>query len=258
MRRPIIVGNWKMYKTSSEAVTLVKELIDLVEDAKGVDAAVAPPFTALQSVAALLESGNTRVGLGAQNMHWEDEGAYTGEVSPAMLKELNVKYVIIGHSERRAYFGETDEGVNKKVAAAIAHRLTPIMCVGETLEEREEERTTEVVKRQIFGGLKDLKAQDVGQMVIAYEPIWAIGTGRSATAKDANDVIRHIRALVGSQFGQEVAKEVRIQYGGSVKPDNIGEFMAEPDIDGALVGGASLEAQSFAKIVQGAESCCLA
>ena len=258
MRTPIIVGNWKMYKTSSEAVDLVGELISLVEDAKGVDAAVAPPFTALQSVATLLESGNTRIGLGAQNMHWEDEGAYTGEVSPTMLKELNVKYVIIGHSERRAYFGETDEGVNKKVTAAIAHDLTPIMCVGETLEEREEERTKEVVQKQIFGGLKDLKAQDVSQMVIAYEPIWAIGTGRSSTAKDANDVIRHIRALVGSQFGQEVAKEVRIQYGGSVKPDNIGEFMAEPDIDGALVGGASLEAQSFAGIVQGAESCCLA
>jgi triosephosphate isomerase len=247
-----------MYKTSSEAVNLVQKLVDLVEDVQDVDIVVCPPFTALKSVATVLQFDKPNIELGAQNMYWEDEGAYTGEVSPIMLKELNVKYVIIGHSERRGYFGENDEVVNKKVEAAIAHKLTPIMCVGESLEERENEKTQEVVRKQIFDGLKGSNAEDVEKIVIAYEPIWAIGTGRSATAQDANDVIRHIRALIGSQFGQEVAKEVRIQYGGSVKPKNINEFMGEPDIDGALVGGASLEAESFARIVKYDRSSCRA
>jgi len=257
MRKPIIAGNWKMYKTSSEAVDLVQKLIDLVDDVQDIDIVVCPPFTALKSVATLLELDKPNIKLGAQNMYWEDEGAYTGEVSPIMLKELNVKYVIIGHSERRGYFGETDEIVNKKVIAAIAHNLTPIMCVGESLEEREDEKTQAVVQKQIFDGLKALNAEDVEKIVIAYEPIWAIGTGRSATAQDANDVIRHIRALIGSQFGPDVAREVKIQYGGSVKPENIGEFMAESDIDGALVGGASLEAEGFTRIVKYDRSGCL-
>ncbi len=229
---------------------LVQKLVDLVAGIQDVEIVVCPPFTALKSVAALLESGKTNVELGAQNMHWEDTGAYTGEVSPVMLKELDLKYVIIGHSERRGYFGEKDETVNKKAKAAIAHELNPIICVGESLEQRENGETQEVVRRQIFEGLAGLSADDVGRIVIAYEPIWAIGTGRSATAEDANDVIRHLRALVGSQFGPEVAKEIRIQYGGSVKAENISEFMDEPDIDGALVGGASLEAESFAQIIK--------
>lgn len=250
MRRPIIAGNWKMYKTSSEAVELVKQLTALVSDVQSVEIAVCPPFTALQSVADVLVFQETNIKLGAQNMHWEEWGAYTGEVSPMMLKELNLKYVIVGHSERRGLFGEGDEVVNKKVAAAFAHGLVPIMCVGETLEQRENGMTQEVVQRQVFEGLKELSTDNAKQMVIAYEPIWAIGTGKSSTAQDANDVIRHIRALVGSQFGPDVAMQVRIQYGGSVKPDNISEFMAEPDIDGALVGGASLEAESFAQIVK--------
>jgi len=250
MRTPIIAGNWKMYKTNSEAVDLVKNLINLVCDANNVEVVVCPPFTALESISELLTSGQTNVGLGAQNMHWEDEGAYTGEISPLMLKELKVKYVIIGHSERRAYFNEDDESVNRKVKAAFSHDLNPIVCVGESLEERENGMTQKVVQRQIFEGLKDLSADDAKSLVVAYEPIWAIGTGKSATAQDANDVIRHIRAVIGSMFGPEFAKELRIQYGGSVKPENVSELMDEPDIDGALVGGASLDAASFAKIVK--------
>lgn len=239
-----------MYKTSSEAIDLVKNLIDLVCDVNNVEIVVCPPFSALESVSKLLESGQTNVELGAQNMHWEDEGAYTGEVSPLMLKELDVKYVIIGHSERRAYFGESDESVNKKVKAAFNHDLNPIVCVGESLEERENGMTQKVVQAQIFEGLRDLSADDAKRLMVAYEPIWAIGTGKSATAQDANDVIRYIRAVIGSIFGPELAKELRIQYGGSVKPENVAELMDEPDIDGALVGGASLDAESFSKIVK--------
>lgn len=256
MRQPIIAGNWKMYKTSVEAVSLVQELIDLVSDVEDVEIVVCPPFTALSDVANLLASEETKIRLGAQNMHWEDEGAFTGEVSPLMLKALNLNYVIIGHSERRQYFDEDDETVNKKIKAAVKHNLRSIMCVGESLEQRESNKTQEVVQRQLFEGLKGLSADDLKNLVVAYEPIWAIGTGKSATAQDANDVIRHIRALIGSQFGQGLAKDIRIQYGGSVKADNAGKLMAEPDIDGALVGGASLEAQSFAQIVKYSQSAC--
>lgn len=250
MRRPIVAANWKMYKTSTEAVDLVQGLTELVAGVRNVEIVVCPPFTSLGSVSAFLKSQESTIGLGAQNMYWEDEGAYTGEISPPMLKELGVQYVIIGHSERRGYFGEGDEMVNKKVAAAIAHGLNPIVCVGESLQERESGKTQEVIRRQIFEGLKGLSEHDAERLIIAYEPIWAIGTGRSASAQDANDVTRHIRALIGTQFGPAVAKNIRIQYGGSVKAENINEFMVEPDIDGALVGGASLDAQSFAQIVK--------
>jgi triosephosphate isomerase len=189
-------------------------------------------------------------------MHWEEEGAFTGEISPIMLKEFSMDYVIIGHSERRGYFGEDDEIVNRKLKSAVLHGLAPIMCVGESLEEKEEEKTQEVVQRQIFQGLKGLSTEDAKNLVVAYEPIWAIGTGKSATAQDANDVIRHIRALIGSQFGQDLARTTRILYGGSVKPANIDELMTEPDIDGALVGGASLKAEDFAGIVKFSKSAC--
>ncbi len=256
MRVPLIAGNWKMFKTSSEAVALVEDLIPLVSGIEDVEIAVCPPFTALAGVGSLLKSENSRIRLGAQNMHWEEEGAYTGEISPIMLGEFDLDYAIIGHSERRGYFGEDDEIVNKKLKSAIAHRLSPIMCVGESLEQKEDGKTQEVVQRQIFQGLKELSTNDVKSLVVAYEPIWAIGTGKSATGQDANDVIRHIRALLGSQFGQELAKTTRILYGGSVKPANIAEFMTEPDIDGALVGGASLQAEDFAQIVQHTKSAC--
>lgn len=250
MRKPIIAGNWKMHKTCSEAVKLVQDLSSLVEDVKDVEIVVCPPFTALQSIATTIEADQPNIALGAQNVYFEAEGAFTGEISPLMLKELNTRYVVVGHSERRQYFGETDEGVNKKAKAVLEQEMSPIVCVGESLEEREQENTNALIEKQVSGALGGLKENQVTGIVVAYEPIWAIGTGKSATAQDANDVARYIRALIGSQFSPGVAKEVRIQYGGSVKPDNISDFMAEPDIDGALVGGASLEAESFAGIVK--------
>lgn len=249
MRRPIIAGNWKMYKTASEAEELVKNLIPLVKSTLDVDVVVCPPFTALHSVS-LVIGNNSTVDLGAQDIHWEKEGAFTGEISPMMLADLKVKYVIIGHSERRQEFGETDEAVNQKVKAALAHGFIPIMCVGETLAQRERGKTQEVVGGQVKTGLAGLKDDEVEKLVIAYEPIWAIGTGEAATAEAAEDVIRYIRSVVGAQFSPEVARKIRVQYGGSVKPENITEFMREPDIDGALVGGASLDAQTFAQIIK--------
>jgi len=249
MRRPIIAGNWKMYKTASEAEELVKNLIPFVKSTSDVDIVVCPPFTALHSVS-LVMGNNSRVELGAQDIHWEKEGAFTGEISPLMLADLKVKYVIIGHSERRQEFGETDEAVNQKVKAASAQGFIPIMCVGETLKERENGKTEEIVQRQIRAGLAGVKPEEVEKLVIAYEPIWAIGTGVAATAEDAEDVIRYIRSVVGAHFSPDVARKIRIQYGGSVKPENIAEFMREPDIDGALVGGASLDAQTFAQIIK--------
>ena len=249
MRRPIIAGNWKMYKTASEAEELVKNLIPLVKSTLDVDIVVCPPFTALHSVS-LVIGNNSSVELGAQDIHWEKEGAFTGEISPLMLADLKVKYVIIGHSERRQEFGETDEAVNQKVKAASAQGFIPIMCVGETLKERENGKTEEIVQRQIRAGLAGVKPEEVEKLVIAYEPIWAIGTGVAATPEAAEDVIRYIRSVVGAQFSPEVARKIRIQYGGSVKPENIAEFMREPDIDGALVGGASLDAQTFAQIIK--------
>lgn len=247
MRKPIIAGNWKMHKTAGEGVTLVEQLNALTKAVQDVEIVVCPPFTALASVATAV--AGTNIGLGAQNMHWEDKGAFTGEVAPGMLKDIGCTHVVIGHSERRQYFAETDETVNKKVKAAIKAGLTVIVCVGETLAEREANDTEKVVGVQVKGGLEGLTAGQVADLVIAYEPVWAIGTGRTASSEDANSVCAFIRRTVAGMFGQEAADKVRIQYGGSVKPDNIAELMAKPDIDGALVGGASLEAASFSKLV---------
>jgi len=239
MRRPIIAGNWKMNKTIAEAVDLVRSIRRGLNEVKAADRVLCPPFTALAAVRELVQA--TEIGLGAQNMYWQEKGAYTGEISPVMLKEL-CQYVILGHSERRAYFGETDEGVNRKVKAALAHGLTPIVCVGETEAQYDAGKTNAVVGGQVRGCLADLAAQQVAGLVIAYEPVWAIGTGKAATAAGAGAVIGlTIRGAVAEMFGEAAAQAVRIQYGGSVTPDNIAEFMAHPDIDGALVGGASLK-----------------
>lgn len=248
MRKPIIAGNWKMHKTAGEGAALVQELNALTNTVNDVEIVVCPPFTALAAVAGTV--AGTNIGLGAQNMHWEDKGAFTGEIAPGMLKDIGCTHVIIGHSERRQYFAETDQTVNNKLKAALKAGLKPIMCVGETLAEREANATEQVVGVQVKGGLSGLSAEQVAGLVIAYEPIWAIGTGRTASAEDANAVCAFIRRTVAELFGQASAESVRIQYGGSVKPDNVAELMAKPDIDGALVGGASLEAASFSKLVK--------
>lgn len=248
MRVPLIAGNWKMYKTSGEAARLVQDLAELVADLKDVKIVVCPPFTALKSVSVVIELDKPNFELGAQDVHWEEEGAYTGEISPTMLTELGVKYVIVGHSERRQYFGETDQNVNRKVKAVLGHGLAPIMCVGETLEQHEKGKSRDVVQGQVLAGLEGVAPEDAQRLIVAYEPIWAIGTGKTALPEDANDVIRLIRALVSAGLGQRAAQEIPILYGGSIKPDNIREFVREPEIDGALVGGASLEAESFASI----------
>lgn len=248
-RKPIIAGNWKMFKTVSEAISFVNEVKG--STVEGVESVICSPFTNLP---ALVEATKgTDVHVGAQNLHFEDNGAFTGEISGVMLKDLGVEYVIIGHSERRAYFAESDEIVNKKVVAAFKHGLTPILCVGEKLEEREAGQTKDVCKVQTEAAFAGLSAEQAAQVVIAYEPIWAIGTGKSSTAEDAQDVIGYIRQLVSGLYGASVADAVRIQYGGSVKPNNIAEYMAQPDIDGALVGGASLEPASYIQLVQGAK-----
>jgi len=247
MRRPLIAGNWKMYKTAAEAVALATELRDGGRR-EGIEVLVAPPFTALSAVAQALRG--SRLLLGAQNMHWENEGAFTGEVSPLMLRDLGCTHVILGHSERRQLFGETDDGVARKAKAALAHSLTPIVCVGETLAERESGRTMEIVERQVERALRELTADQVATLVIAYEPVWAIGTGRNATPEQAQEVHAFIRKRVSASHGEPVAVAVRILYGGSVKPDNVGPIMAQTDVDGALVGGASLTAASFLKLTQ--------
>lgn len=248
MRKPIIAGNWKMYKTVHEAKALVSELSAAVKDVTDVEVVVCPPFTALNAVIATAQG--TNIAVGAQNMHWEDQGAYTGEVSPVMLKEMGCKYVILGHSERREYFAETDENVNKKAKAAFKHGLLPIVCVGEKLTHREQGITEQVIKTQVEGGLAGLEKDQVAQLVVAYEPVWAIGTGKTASDEDAQQVIGFIRGVIAQMYGQELADKVRIQYGGSVKPDNIAGLMKQKDIDGALVGGASLEAKNFAGIIK--------
>ena len=245
MRRPIIAGNWKMNKTPSEAVSLINELKPLVKDAE-VEVVVCVPFVCIPAASKALEGSNIK--LGAQNMHWEEKGAYTGEVAPGMLKELGVEYVIIGHSERRQYFAETDETVNKKIKSALKHGLLPIVCVGETLSQREEGITMAWVTSQVEKALKDISSSEVGKIVFAYEPIWAIGTGKTASSKDAEEVIKAIREKIGELYSKNVAENIRILYGGSVKPDNIKELMNEADIDGALVGGASLDPESFYRI----------
>ncbi|MBO8168432.1 MAG: triose-phosphate isomerase [Thermoanaerobacteraceae bacterium] len=248
MRTPIIAGNWKMHKNAAEGAALVEELKKEVQDVTDVEVVVCPPFTTLAAAKKAAKGSNIKVG--AQNMHWEEAGAYTGEISPAMLQELAVDYVIIGHSERRQYFNETDETVNRKVKTAFAYGFKPIVCVGETLEEREKGITQEVIEKQVKNGLADLAPADVANLVVAYEPIWAIGTGKTASSEDAEKVIAFIRLVVAGMYGDKQAEQMRIQYGGSVKPNNIKELMAQPNIDGALVGGASLKADSFAAIVK--------
>lgn len=246
MRKPIIAGNWKMNKTMNEALELVDEIKDETNKTD-VEVVVCCPFTVISEVKKAIEG--SKVKLGAQNMHWEDEGAFTGEISANMLKDLGVDYVIIGHSERRQYFGETDEVVNKKVIKAIEKGLKPIICVGETLNEREKNKTFDIVKRQTLTALEGVGKDGMNDVVIAYEPVWAIGTGKTASSQDANEVIAYIRSLLQNKYGIEVSERVRIQYGGSVKPSNATEIMNETDIDGALVGGASLKAEEFLGIV---------
>ena len=251
-RRPLMSGNWKMNMNHYEAIHLVQKLSYLLtkEDFEKVDVSVHPPFTDIRSIQTVLESDKLAMMLGAQNCHTEEKGAFTGEVSPAFLSKLGVKYVICGHSERRQYFGETDELVAAKVAAVVKFQMIPIVCVGESKEEREAGQTLERVESQVRGSLKGRKAEEFATLVIAYEPIWAIGTGLTATAQDAQEVCHHIRSVVKTEWGSEAAETVRIQYGGSVKAGNVAELMAQPDIDGALVGGASIDPDEFARIVQ--------
>jgi triosephosphate isomerase (TIM) len=247
-RLPFMAGNWKMNKTTGEAIDLVRELKAAISGVKGVEVAVAPPFTALYAVCKELEGSSIR--LAAQNLYWEEKGAFTGEVSPLMLKEVGCHYVIIGHSERRQFFGETDETANRRIKAALAQGLKVIFCIGETLKEREEGKTFSVIERQVEDGLKNLSDKEMENIVIAYEPIWAIGTGKTATPGQAEEVHRFIRGKIEKLYSQEVSEEIRIQYGGSVTPENIKRLMEQANIDGALVGGASLKAESFSKIVR--------
>jgi triosephosphate isomerase len=251
-RRPIIAANWKMHKTHLESIQVVQKLSYLLDerDAERVEVVICPPFTALRSIETLLQSDRLPYGLGAQDVHWEAQGAFTGEVSPGMLEALRVGYVIVGHSERRELFGETDETVNRKVRAVFGHGMAPILCVGETLSERDTGGTEDKVTRQIRADLAGVSAGDASRLVVAYEPIWAIGTGRNAEPADAGQVIGLIRETLGSLYSAELAEGVRIQYGGSVKAGNVREFMAHPEIDGALVGGASLDPEEFALIVK--------
>jgi triosephosphate isomerase len=251
-RKPLISGNWKMHHNHFEAIQTVQKLSYLLaKDAfDAADVSVHPPFTDLRSVQTTIETDRMLLGLGAQHCHWEDTGAFTGEVSPAFLAKLNVRYVIAGHSERRELFGETDAMVAKKVEAIVRHGMTPILCVGETLDEREAGTTDTKVDGQVRAGLAGLPAARVAAAVIAYEPIWAIGTGRTATPEDAQAVCALVRKVVADTHGADAAAAVRVQYGGSVKPGNIAELMSQPDIDGALVGGASLDPDEFARIVQ--------
>jgi triosephosphate isomerase (TIM) len=251
MRKPIIAGNWKLNKTPHEAILLVDELKRELVDSTGVDIVVCPPFVDLTDVSDALVDHD--IALGAQNVFWEDNGAFTGEISAPMLKDLGVAYVIIGHSERRQYFNETNQTVNKRLRAALKHGLTPIVCVGENLDERESNKTFDVIKNHCEGSLAGLTGEEVKKIVLAYEPVWAIGTGKTATPQQAQEVHVFIRQLLGKMFGPDVASSVRIQYGGSVTPDNIVSLMGQADIDGALVGGASLKAPSFAAIVKGAK-----
>jgi triosephosphate isomerase len=246
-RRPLIAGNWKMYKTAAEAESFARQFAPLVAGVSDRDIMIAPAFTALSTLAGLL--AGTPVALGAQNLHWAAEGAFTGEVSAEMLSAAGCRFVIVGHSERRQLFGETDEGVGRKVAAALRAGLSPVMCVGETEAQREAGQAFSVLDKQVLNGLKDFVASDLKDLVIAYEPVWAIGTGKTATTDQAQEAHGFIRSRVAERFGDELAGAMRILYGGSVKPENISELMSMADIDGALVGGASLKPDSFAKIV---------
>lgn len=248
MRKPIMAGNWKLNKTPNETIVFLEELKPLVAGVEDVEIVVCPTFTSLNVATYLTKKTNIKVG--AQNLYWEKSGAFTGEVSGDMIKELGCDYVIIGHSERRQYFGETDETINKKMFAAFAAGLVPIVCVGETLEEREAGKIEQVIRTQVTVGLKGLDATKHSKLVIAYEPVWAIGTGKTATPEQANEVHVLIRKIVTEMYGAAFANGVRIQYGGSVKPENVKELMAQSDIDGALIGGASLKVDSFVKLVK--------
>ena len=247
-RTPLLVGNWKMHRTAAEAATLVDALKDRIADFSDRDVLIAPPFPALPAVAERLRG--TRFLLGAQNMHWQEHGAFTGEVSAPMLTDLGCSHVIVGHSERRQHFGETDDWVSRKVQAALRHRLTPILCVGETPEQHQAGQALAVVGRQVRTALRELDAAATSRIVVAYEPVWAIGTGKVATPEQAQSVHAAIRKLLGELAAEAVAAECRILYGGSVKPDNIDALMSQPDLDGALVGGASLDPGAFARIVR--------
>lgn len=249
-RKPLISGNWKMHKNHFEAIKLVQELgySLTADDVEEVDISVHPPFTDIRSVQTVLDADRIPVKLGAQHCHFEEQGAFTGEVAPSMLAKLDVEYVIVGHSERREIFGETDDDVNAKVKAIIKAGMTPIMCCGETLDEREAGQAEAKIETQVTAGLAGVKPESVAAMVIAYEPIWAIGTGKTASADDAQAMCAHVRSVVSAVAGRDAAESVRIQYGGSVKPANAAELMGQPDIDGALVGGAALEAESFVRI----------
>lgn len=250
MRIPVIAGNWKMYKTPSEAIVLAEGVVRALSSLNGPELVVCPPFTALAAVGQVV--AGSRIGLGGQDLHWAKEGAYTGEVSADMLRDIGCRYVIIGHSERRQYFGETDECVNKKSRAALASNLIPIVCVGETLTEREAGRADAVVETQLKGALSGLVAEQVRQLILAYEPVWAIGTGKTATPSQAEEMHAYIRKTIAMLFDSEMACGIRILYGGSVKPDNAKELLERAEIDGALIGGASLQPESFAAIAKAA------
>ncbi len=247
LRIPLIAGNWKMFKTAAEARETAAQLIQLVDDVKNVEIMIAPPFTSLSVVAEIIQ--NSRIGLGAQNLHWAKEGAFTGEISASMLVSAGCEYVIIGHSERRQYFGETDETVHQKLHAAIQAGLIPILCVGETGTQRDEKKTFSVLDKQMENGLEKLTFDAYHLLVVAYEPVWAIGTGKTASPDQVQEVHLYLRRHIEKQFGEALAKATRILYGGSVKPNNITELMALPDVDGALVGGASLQPDVFSKII---------
>jgi triosephosphate isomerase len=248
MRQPLIAGNWKMFKTVQETVFYMKELRGLVHHVHDVKVVIAPPFTAVHAAAEIARHGN--VGVAGQDMFWEREGAFTGEISGVMLREAGASYVILGHSERRTLFGETDLHVNRKLAAALAADLIPIVCIGETLDQREASQTLDVLDQQIRQGFDNITADQVASLVIAYEPVWAIGTGRNATPEQAQEAHAHIRTRLRQWFGAEAAERCRILYGGSVKPDNIASLIVQADVDGALVGGASLDVRAFSEIVQ--------
>jgi len=247
MRQPIIAGNWKMHKNMPEAKALAAGIVEKVKEAKEVQIILCPPFTALGSVAEAIKGSNVK--LGAQNCHYEDKGAFTGEIAISFLSDAGCKYAIIGHSERRQYFNEDDSLINKKIKKVLSSGLIPIFCIGETLQERQKEQTFDVLKRQVLHGLQEINLSDPLKLVVAYEPVWAIGTGMTASKEQAQEAHRYIRDLLAGLWGSEIAEQIRIQYGGSVKPDNIAELMAQDDIDGALVGGASLEIDSFVRII---------
>jgi triosephosphate isomerase (TIM) len=251
-RRPIVAANWKMHKTHLEAIQDVQKLSYMVDkqDTERVEVVVCPPFTALRAVQTIIEADKLPFALGAQDVHWEDKGAFTGEVSPPMLRALRVAYVIVGHSERRQHFGETDATVARKLRAVFRHDMTPILCVGETDDQREGGRATEVVTAQVREDVSKVGPDEAARLVIAYEPVWAIGTGKACSPADAGEAIRAIRDVLETMFSTDVAETVRIQYGGSVKAGNVREFMTHPEIDGALVGGASLDPEEFALIVK--------